>query len=532
MSAPSLASFVPVPPGSHFPIQNLPFGVFRSSPGGSARVGVAIGEQVLDLSVVADAGLLGDVGDVVKDTGCFHQSSLNTFMALGRPVWQRTRAALQRLLSADEPTLRDNKALRTNALHHQSHVLMELPAVIGDYTDFYASKHHATNVGRLFRGKGNELPAQWLYMPIAYHGRSSSVVVSGTPIERPRGQLGLPPSSPSSSFASLSPLFGPSQQLDFELEMAVLIGPGNERGESIPVERALDCCFGMVLCNDWSARDIQRWEYVPLGPFLGKNFATTISPWVVTMDALQPCVCSPPPQDPVPLPYLRDPSPRTFDIRLQVFIAPSAPASAASVPAAETPTTAPPNPPVLPPPTPPCPHALLSPDAVDSSPPASGEASLSHRLPPVPVCSSNFNHLYWTISQQVAHHSINGCPLRPGDLLASGTISGPSEGSEGCMLERTQGGRLTLELSPDGCRVSDGSSQASDRASGSGAMRRTYLEDGDEVIMTASCQLPCGVTIGFGDCRGVVLPSGHSTTPGSSKQDGVAVQTPRDASAP
>ncbi|CAI7888052.1 unnamed protein product [Closterium sp. NIES-53] len=248
MAAAPLASFVPVPPNCHFPIQNLPFGVFRPSPGGSARVGVAIGEQVLDLSVVVDAGLLGDVGDEVKDTACFHQASLNVFMALGRPVWQRTRTALQCLLSVDEPALRDNKPLRAKAFHPQARVRMEMPVVVGDYTDFYASRHHATNVGRLFRGPGNELPKQWLHMPIAYHGRSSSVVVSGTPIVRPRGQLGLP----ASSTTPLAPLFGPTQQLDFELEMAVLMGPGNERGESIPVEGALDCCFGMVLCNDWS----------------------------------------------------------------------------------------------------------------------------------------------------------------------------------------------------------------------------------------------------------------------------------------
>ncbi|CAI5993118.1 unnamed protein product [Closterium sp. NIES-64] len=645
MSAPPLASFVSVPPNCHFPIQNLPYGVFRPSPGGSARVGVAIGEQVLDLSVVADAGLLGEV---VKDTACFHQASLNAFMALGRPVWQRTRTALQRLLSADEPVLRDNKPLRAKAFHPQARVSMEMPAVVGDYTDFYASRHHATNVGRLFRGPGNELPKQWLHMPIAYHGRSSSVVVSGTPIMRPRGQLGLPacPATP------LAPLFGPTQQLDFELEMAVLVGPGNERGERIPVERALDCCFGMVICNDWSARDIQRWEYVPLGPFLGKNFATTISPWVATTSALHSCICAhlptPPPyhvhaattispwvgtmdairpsgpryciprpyppgssqwmlfapltaprplsviaffllppccitpvavtaphrtnyaahptdrpptaQDPEPLPYLQEPNPTTFDIHLQastawggkgergererrcvgsvylvciflsmlppvvitsssplppvclfsaipspqVSLAPSAPPSPAHPTTTSHPPTSPPSvppatimsntadfPSSTPPPVPPCPHALLSPETLDSSPSTAGDASLSQRLPPVPVCRSNFKHLYWTVAQQVAHHTINGCPLRPGDLLASGTISGPAEGSEGCLLERTQAGKLTLELSPQGCRVVDCSSRASDRSLGPGTVRRRYLEDGDEVIMTATCQVVC-----------------------------------------
>ncbi|CAI5478791.1 unnamed protein product, partial [Closterium sp. Yama58-4] len=477
--------------------------------------------------------------------------SLNAFMALGRPVWQRTRTALQRLLSADEPALRDNKPLRAKALLPQARVSMELPAVIGDYTDFYASRHHATNVGRLFRGPDNELPKQWLHMPIAYHGRSSSVVVSGTPIMRPRGQLGLP----ASSTTPLAPLFGPTQQLDFELEMAVLMGPGNERGESIPVERALDCCFGMVICNDWSARDIQRWEYVPLGPFLGKNFATTISPWVVTMDALRPFICSPPPQDPEPLPYLQEPNPITLDIHLQVFLAPSAPPSTAapaatshpppstpSVPPETTPSPAPSAtpavPPVVPPPMPPCPHALLSPEALDFPPSAAGDASLSQRLPPVPVCCSNFKHLYWTVAQQVAHHTINGCPLRPGDLLASGTISGPAEGSEGCLLERTQAGKLTLQLSPQGCTVVDNdSSRASGQSLGPGIVRRTYLEDGDEVIMSATCQLPHGVMIGFGECRGVVLPStvammrGGSKL-GGSKQGGVAVLTPKDALVP
>ncbi|CAI5946550.1 unnamed protein product [Closterium sp. NIES-65] len=536
MSAPPLASFVSVPPNCHFPIQNLPYGVFRPSPGGSARVGVAIGEQVLDLSVVADAGLLGEV---VKDTACFHQASLNAFMALGRPVWQRTRTALQRLLSADEPVLRDNKPLRAKAFHPQARVSMEMPAVVGDYTDFYASRHHATNVGRLFRGPGNELPKQWLHMPIAYHGRSSSVVVSGTPIMRPRGQLGLPacPATP------LAPLFGPTQQLDFELEMAVLVGPGNERGERIPVERALDCCFGMVICNDWSARDIQRWEYVPLGPFLGKNFATTISPWVATTSALHSCICAHLPTPPpyhvhaattispwvgtmdairpsgprycIPRPYPPGSSqwmlfapltaPRPLS-RHHLLFTPSSrlPVLCHPIPTADFPSS-------TPPPVPPCPHALLSPETLDSSPSTAGDASLSQRLPPVPVCRSNFKHLYWTVAQQVAHHTINGCPLRPGDLLASGTISGPAEGSEGCLLERTQAGKLTLELSPQGCRVVYCSSRASDRSLGPGTVRRTYLEDGDEVIMTATCQLPHGVMIGFGECRGVVLPSASST---------------------
>ncbi|CAI5527588.1 unnamed protein product, partial [Closterium sp. Naga37s-1] len=731
MAAAPLASFVPVPPNCHFPNQNLPFGVFRPSPGGSARVGVAIGEQVLDLSVVADAGLLGDVGDVVKDTACFHQlpthillpphtssphqaslnafmalgrlpypfscathfplpyptlpthillpphtssphqASLNAFMALGRlpypfscathfplphptlpthillpppgvaerahgtgptcvathshcppsskthlppplpthlspppgvtervygtgptrvathphcppapALWclatsgalqpqvpcnlrclatsgalqpqvpcnlrcLATSGALQPQVPCNLRCLATSGALqpqvpcnlsrvcangdasrdrrlhgllclrppRLQTLHappslspllpfpilsqSRARVSMELPAVIGDYTDFYASRHHATNVGRLFRGPGNELPKQWLHMPIAYHGRSSSVVVSGTPIVRPRGQLGLP----ASSTTPLAPLFGPTQQLDFELEMAVLMGPGNERGESIPVEGALDCCFGMVLCNDWSARDIQRWEYVPLGPFLGKNFATTISPWVVTMDALRPFICSPPPQEPEPLPYLQDPNPITFDIHLQVSLAPSAPPLAATshsppnpppVPAETTPSTTLSStgnfPPVVPPAMPPCPHALLSPEALDSAPSAAGNASLFHRLPAVTVCCSNFKHLYWTVAQQVAHHTINGCPLRPGDLLASGTISGPVEGSEGCLLELTQAGKLTLELSPQGCTVADDSSQASDQSLALGTVHRTYLEDGDEVIMTATCQ--------------------------------------------
>eukprot|EP00850_Spirogloea_muscicola_P003340 SM000013S26509 [mRNA] locus=s13:690732:694196:- [translate_table: standard] len=376
------------------------------------------------------------------------QGSLNAFMAMGRPAWREARATIQALLSADEPRLRDDADLRARALIPLDEVTMELPATIGDYTDFYSSREHATNVGTLFRGKDNALPTNWLHLPIGYHGRASSVVVSGTDIHRPRGQT-TPPAG------SSTPEYKPSAVLDFELEMALFVGPGTRLGQSVAVDKADDHIFGLVLMNDWSARDLQKWEYVPLGPFLGKSFGeagwlvatvvvgTTVSPWVVTLEALEPFLCEAPCQDPEPLPYLKESSRQTYDINLEVAIKP-----------------------------------------------AGGEAAST-------VCLSNFRHLYWTMRQQIAHHTINGCNLRPGDLLASGTISGPDEGSFGSMLELSWGGSKETAL-----------------ASGGGM--RKFLKDGDEVIMTGYCQArssrlhttPLGgeVTIGFGSCCGRVLP--------------------------
>ncbi len=421
-TGPALRSFVPVPPDSHFPIQNLPYGSFRRHPKGPAAVGVAIGEQVLDLTALEAAGLLDTPHLCGK--GAFAFGNLNAFLALGKPAWDETRAALARLLSADEAALRDDEALRARAFVPQADVEMLLPAEIGDYTDFYSSREHATNVGTMLRGADNALMPNWLHLPVAYHGRASSVVVSGTDVVRPHGQ--------SKPEGAESPLFVPTRSLDFELEMAVFVGPGNALGRPIPVEQADEHLFGLVLLNDWSARDVQAWEYVPLGPFLAKNFATSISPWVVPLAALQPFRCAGPAQSPEPLSYLRTAGPQAYDVRLEVALQGARMAA---------------------------PHV---------------------------VCASNFKHLYWSMAQQLAHHTVNGCNLRPGDLLASGTISGPTPDSWGSMLELAWRGARPLALP--------------------GGEQRAFLQDGDRVTMTGWCQGD-GYRVGFGEVTGKVLPA-------------------------
>jgi len=417
-----IRSFIEVSPDSHFPIQNLPYGVFRPKKGGGSRVGVAIGEYILDLSVIDDAGLF--VGTTVSGKGIFNQPSLNAFMALGKEAWAEVRTSIQRLLSAEVPSLRDRPVLRDAALLRQADVQMQLPAQIGDYTDFYASKEHATNVGIMFRGKENTLMPNWLHLPVGYHGRASSIVVSGTDVHRPKGQMKAPDEA--------TPQFGPSRQLDFELEMGWFIGPGNERGEAVTVEQAEDHIFGLVLVNDWSARDIQSWEYQPLGPFLAKNFATSISPWVVPLAALEPFRVAGPKQQPEPLPYLRAQDKASFDIRLEVHLR------------------------------------------------GAGMAEQQR------IATSNFRHLYWSMAQQIAHHTVTGCNLRPGDLLASGTISGPEKDNRGCLLELAWRGTEPIEL-------------------GNGE-KRVWLEDGDELTLTGWCQGD-GYRIGFGEVTGRILPA-------------------------
>jgi fumarylacetoacetase len=422
---PSLRSFVSVTPESHFPIQNLPYGVFRPRDGAEPRVGVAIGDLVLDLAAVEQAGLLTiALPGGGTNSSIFSQPCLNPFLASGRAVWQQVRRRLIELLREDEPALRDNEPLRRGALFRQDEVGMLLPAAIGDYTDFYSSRDHATNVGTMLRGAENALQANWLHLPVAYHGRSSSLVISGMDVRRPCGQT-MPE-------GAARPNFGPSRALDFELEMGFLIGPGNELGQPIPIAGAAEQIFGLVLVNDWSARDIQKWEYVPLGPFLSKSFATSISPWVVPLDALEPFRAAGPKQDPEPLPYLQTPGDWSFDIHLEV--------------------------------------ALQSPGMPQ----------------PQTICRTNFRHMYWSIAQQMAHHTVSGCNLRPGDLLASGTISGPTPESRGCLLERTWGGREPLELA-------------------GGSVRR-FLEDGDRVVMTGWCQGD-GHRVGFGEVAGTILPA-------------------------
>lgn len=414
-------SFLRVAESSDFPIHNLPFGVFSTASDPNHRIGVAIGDQILDLSVVKHL-FTGPV--LSTNQHVFTQPTLNSFMSLGRDAWKEARADLQRLLSANEPALRDNKDLRKGAFVSQDSAIMHLPAAIGDYTDFYSSRQHATNVGVMFRGKDNALMPNWLHLPVGYHGRASSIIVSGTSVRRPQGQMKPDDAKP--------PVFGACKLLDFELEMGFFVGPGNTLGEPIPVSQAHQHIFGMVLMNDWSARDIQKWEYVPLGPFLGKSFGTTISPWVITMEALMPFAVSNPVQDPKPLPYLCSDDPYTFDINLFVSIKGKEMAEKAT------------------------------------------------------VCRSNFKNMYWTMKQQLAHHTVNGCNVRSGDMLASGTISGSSPDSFGSMLELSWKGTKTIDL-------------------GSGHQRK-FLQDGDEVIMTGFCQ-GNGYRIGFGECAGKVLPA-------------------------
>ncbi|HMJ05929.1 MAG TPA: fumarylacetoacetase, partial [Chthoniobacterales bacterium] len=349
----SLRSFIEVPADSHFPIQNLPFGVFKPRRG-EARVGVAIGDQVLDLAALEEKGHFQ--GPAFGGERVFQADSLNGFLHLGRPAWRKTREILQKLLAADTPDLRDDAALRENVFHAQKEVSMQLPARIGDYTDFYSSYHHAFNVGTMFRGAENAIMPNWKWLPIGYHGRASSIVVSGTEVRRPRGQIKPPDAD--------APVFSPSRSLDFELETAFLIGTGNSLGEAVPIDRAEEHIFGLVLMNDWSARDVQAWEYQPLGPFLAKNFCTSISPWVVTMDALEPFRKPLPPQEPAPLSYLRARTHAAYDIHLEAHL-------------------------------------------------RTEKMEAAHV-----ITRSNVQNLYWSMAQQLAHHTVGGCNLQPGDLLA------------------------------------------------------------------------------------------------------------------
>ena len=415
----ALRSFIEVANDSHFSLENLPFGVFKQRDG-KARIGVALGEYVVDLAALQEAGHFPDL----KDRQLFGRDSLNEFLALGRPAWRKVREILQNLLSAETPTLRDDKKLRDRVFHRQSEVAMQLPVKIDNYTDFYSSYHHAHNVGTMLRGAENALMPNWKWLPVAYHGRASSVVISGTEVRRPKGQI-KPPDAP-------TPVFGATKSLDYELEMAFLIGPGNSLGQPVPIDQARDHIFGFVLMNDWSARDIQAWEYQPLGPFLAKNFCTSISPWVVTLEALEPFRKPLPQQDPEPLAYLRAKNDFTFDIQLEARL------------------------------------------------------QTAKMKSPHTITRTNFQNLYWSAAQQLAHHTVGGCNLQPGDLLASGTISGESEESRGCMLELTWRGANPLKLP--------------------GGEERKWLEDGDTLAITGWCQGD-GYRVGFGEVSGKILPA-------------------------
>ena len=390
--------------------------------GAGAHIGVAIGDQILDLHACVAHGLLGGGGVEAATVAALQDATLNRFMGVGRAQWKAARAAITALLAADCATLRDHAEHRAACVVPQAEAAMLMPANIGDYSDFYSSRQHAFNVGVMFRGAANALQPNWLHLPVGYHGRSSSIVVSGTDIVRPCGQVSADEKTPSWAACAL---------LDFELELAVFTGPATAMGQRVPIDRCDDHLFGVCIMNDWSARDIQKWEYVPLGPFNAKNFATTISPWVVTFEALEPFQVPLPKQDPEVLPYLAGANLRNFDIALEVAIQ-SAPDS----------TTV--------------------------------------------VSRSNGSHLYWTFAQQLAHHTSTGCPMRPGDLLGSGTISGPEEGSYGSMLEITWRGTKPVTLA-------DGT-------------ERKFIRDGDAVIMRGHCQGD-GFRVGFGQCAGRVLPA-------------------------
>jgi fumarylacetoacetase len=410
---PARHSFVASAQGSEFPLQNLPYGVFMPADG-PARVGVAIGAQVLDLAAAAERGWIRSVPRSVL--AC---ASLNALARLGRAAWSALRTELVALLA-------QGSALAGHAdaavlLHDASAVRMALPFDIPGYTDFYASEHHAFNCGVLFRGPENALPPNWKHMPIGYNGRASSVVVSGTPLHRPNGQL---------PGADGVPSWGPTRALDFELEIGAFIGADTALGHSVAVDEAWSMVFGLVLLNDWSARDVQRWEYVPLGPFQGKAFGTSISPWVVPLDALEPFKVALDPQQPAVLPYLQEREHVSYDVALQVDL--------------QT---------------------------------AEGEQAC--------ISTSNLRHLYWSFAQQVAHHTGSGCNLRVGDLLGTGTISGPEPTQLGCLLEMTKAGQQPLQV---------------------GAQQRRYLEDGDRVTFRGTAS-SAQFTIGFGSLTGQILPA-------------------------
>lgn len=420
---PKLRSFIEISPDSHFPIQNLPYGAFRKKSGGAARLGIAIGDYVLDLSVLEEKGFFDKA--LNRDSFFSGEIYLNKFMNAGRAAWTAVRETVSHLLNENTADLRDNNELRDAALIPMSEIEMAMPVDIRDYTDFYSSRYHATNVGTMFRDPNNALLPNWLWVPVGYHGRASSVVISGTPIHRPNGQTRPDDNAP--------PVFGPCRLLDFELEMGFFIGPGNDLGKPIRLADAEDHIFGKVLVNDWSARDIQKWEYQPLGPFLSKNFATTISPWIVTLDALAPFSCDGPVQeDPAPLPYLNDGKNRSYDIHLEVH---------------------------------------LQSESMDKA---------------TRICQSNFKYMYWNIRQQLTHHSISGCNISPGDMMASGTISGPTPDSYGSMLELTWRGSKPLTIAPE--------------------ETRKFILDNDTVILTGWCQGD-GYRVGFGEASGKILPA-------------------------
>ena len=407
--------WIKVDKNSDFSIYNLPFGIFSES-NQIKRVGIAIGENIIDLHA---AYKLGVFKDLKFDISVLKSNYLNDFIALGKHITVKVRELIQSELCDENSVLKSHPSVFINQLT----VTMHLPVKVGDYTDFYSSIEHATNIGTMFRDPDNALLPNWKYLPVGYHGRASSIIVSGNDVYRPKGQVVLEPNSP--------PTFQVSTRVDFELEMAFIIGKNSSLGNSVSTNDADDYIFGKVLFNDWSARDIQKWEYVPLGPFLAKSFASSMSAWVVTLEALEPFKVDGPSQEPVVLPYLSYKGSRNYDINLEVAIQPES-----------------------------CIETIVS--------------------------HSNFKYMYWTMAQQLAHHTVNGCPVNAGDMMGSGTISGPTKDSYGSMLELTWKGQHPIKLN-------DGS-------------ERKFINDFDTVIMRAHCKND-NIRIGFGECIGQIIPA-------------------------
>lgn len=416
---PDLKSWISVNENSDFPIQNIPFGIFSTNKK-TQRVGTIIGDTIIDVAALEELGYLKGL-DI--DTWSYESDSLNVLMDAHKEGIRSLRNRISEIFRHDNSELRDNEEDKHEILLDKDQVTMHLPVEIGDYTDFYSSREHATNVGTMFRDPNNALLPNWLHIPVGYHGRSSSIVVSGTDIKRPYGQTRPNENEP--------PVFGASKLVDFELEMGFITFDGNKLGDRISTAEAEDYIFGMCLFNDWSARDIQKWEYVPLGPFLAKNFASHISPWIVTLDALQPYKMEGPVQDPEVFDYLKYEGQKNYDIQLDVFIQPE-----------------------------------------------NGDETR--------VSKSNFKYMYWNMSQQLAHHTINGCNIKAGDMMGSGTISGPTPDSYGSMLEIAWKGTKPVTLK-------DGS-------------ERKFIQDMDTVIMRGHCNNG-NVRIGFGEVAAKLLPA-------------------------
>eukprot|EP00980_Cylindrotheca_fusiformis_P014360 scaffold3827_cov179-Cylindrotheca_fusiformis.AAC.24 len=429
-----LTSWLEIPEDSDFSLRNIPFGVCLL-PSNCRRCVTAIGNSVVDLSVLQDADAFSDIAALDPDT--FSHPTLNEFLEHPSSVWKEVRLRIVELFATGQSDLlSSNENLKVAALHDLHQVAMCLPVSIGEYTDFYSSREHATNVGIMYRGKDNALQPNWLHLPVGYHGRASTIICSGQSVVRPCGQLQIDPKDPKQGST-----YGPCQRMDFELEVGFLVG-GPPNDKPLSIEEAKDRIFGFVLVNDWSARDIQKWEYVPLGPFTSKNFATTVSPWIIPTEALEAFACptSAAVQNPTPLEYLQDANYTSYDVHLSV-----------------------------------------------------GIQSGSMKQPHI-VCRSNFANLYWNAAQQLCHHSVTGCVMNAGDLLASGTISGETDESFGSMLELSWNGSRTVEL-------------------GSSGETRRFLEDGDTVVMNGFCYKDGYGRVGFGECSGNVLPAGSIPEP-------------------